>query len=178
MRATNLGRIAVGVVAATLCGAPAYAGLLGSTVTTGEYYPDSATLCSFCPAPTTVTVTGGSVYDNSFDGFVSVSDTQIIWNAYESVTYATSPFNGFELTFSGAPTITNVTVDGATTLAPTGFSFTGDSVWINLSGLSAEDGEQSILDVTTGTSVPEPATLALMGLGLAGVGVMRRRKSS
>jgi hypothetical protein len=67
----NLSRSGLAVAAslvAALCAAPAYAGLLGSTVTTGEYYPGSATVCSFCPAPTTTTVTGGPVYNNAFDG--------------------------------------------------------------------------------------------------------------
>jgi hypothetical protein len=175
----NVSRSGLAVAAslvAALCAAPAYAGLLGSTVTTGEYYPGSATVCSFCPAPTTTTVTGGPVYNNAFDGYVSVFDTQVTWTSYETVTYSTSSFNGFELTFSGAPTIANVTLDSATTLVPTGFTFTGDSVWLNLSGLSAVDGEQTILDVTTAASVPEPFTLSLMGLGLAAVGFARRKR--
>jgi hypothetical protein len=61
-------------------------------------------------------------------------------------------------------------------LAPTGFTFTGDSVWLNLSGLSAVDGEQTILDVTTAASVPEPFTLSLLSLGLAAVGFARRKR--
>lgn len=46
----------------------------------------------------------------------------------------------------------------------------------NCSDLDPDDG-WGIDDITVGQHVPEPATIALMGLGLAGLGFARRRKA-
>ena len=169
------------LLVAPLCGAPAYAGLLGSSVTVGLYYPDSGTLCTLaiCGVQTTSTVTGGLAFTTAFDGVVTVTDTQLIWTATLPETYGTSSFNGIEFFFAGAPPITNVAVDGLSNLGPTGFSFTGSSVFMNLSGLTASAGQTTILDVTTGTSaVPEPATLGLLGFGLFSAAFVRRKRKA
>lgn len=104
----------------------------------------------------------------AFDGTLDITGTQIIWTATLSVAYGAGAFNGFDLVFSGAPTITNVTVDPSTTLSPVSSSFTGNDVKLNLAGLSATAGQKTILDVQTSASaVPEPSLLAPVASMLA-----------
>ena len=61
-------------------------------------------------------------------------------------------------------------------IAITGATLTFDNCNSNCSSFDPNDG-WGIDDITVGQHVPEPATIALMGLGLAGLGFARRRKA-
>jgi hypothetical protein len=173
-----------------LCAPAAQADLVGATVTIAGYCctaPVPADLFTNTPTGTVpvsfpvgsfVSVTSLAIIPSSFD----VTADQVIQTSAASLRAAGGSFNGVVYTFSGAPDITDVTVDPLTTpsVAPTSLSFTRDSIFVNDAGLVTTVGARQILDITTGSvpvSTPEPSALALLGAGLAGLGVFRRRRA-
>ena len=136
---------------------PAKASLQGATVTIAVY------CCTAPPAPAnlisntvsgTVPVSfpvgslkGGTVIPVSLN--VTAGQVTLTSEAIEQA--AGGSFNGYVYTFSGAPAITNVTVDPLTSPAvvPTSISFTSTSIDVNVSGLHYPSGAKQILDITT-----------------------------
>jgi hypothetical protein len=186
---------------AILSPAVARADLLGSQVTGVLLFPNQTTICNIpgiCSGPIgPVSVTSGvefPVGSLAFDGTLDVSGSQIIWTATAAATYGATAFNGFNLSFTGAPTITNVTLDAASTILPvafvgppissaSGISFNANNVLFNLSGDSVTAGQKLILNVATSSSaVPEPASGVLVGAALlqllGGAAALRRHKKS
>jgi hypothetical protein len=155
-----------------------------SAGTNASIQVDYPTLGSLYAGP----VSGSTSSAISFSGytFTFTGDT-ITYSNDTGGTYASVPsggFNGFVLTFTGlADPINGVTNDPGSQLDPSSIAFTGNSVTFNLAGLTRSAGEQTIFDVTFGSSVatPEPSSLLLLGAGLLGLGLMSlslRRKSA
>lgn len=178
--------------AALLVTTQANASLLdGKTVGFEKYYPSLADL--YYTAPTT-TVGAGVEFSTGAGGEnLDIADTSITVSfnslgSYYFGWFPSAPFNGFRI-FDVNNTIdafTSVTIeelgpifvrfDGTPILNLPDVTFDSNNIYVNWQGMYFDTSKVVRLNINGSNNVPEPATLALLGLGLAGLSTVRRRK--
>ncbi|HEX4739824.1 MAG TPA: PEPxxWA-CTERM sorting domain-containing protein [Caulobacteraceae bacterium] len=160
-------------LAASLAAGSAFAaGFTGDTVDGAYHFPDTSTV---------VLDGGGAVAPTSFFFSTGLPNTTATVGATQITlsfdagggTFNPASFSGVVITDLTEADITGVTLDPSTSVpgfTASDLSFTSDSVSLNLQGLGVPSANDIVVaDVSFG-GVPEPASWALMLLGVGAVG--------
>lgn len=164
----------------------AQAGYLGQTVQAQAYFPSLPN--TFGTAPVQAVVGAGLEFANGqFTPFFGPSfdfDDTTITITHAQTGHSAGDFNGYGFfdVFATIDLIVGVDIlsdnTGFFSGDPSRIFFDADTVYVNFQSLNfaGTNGPQIVLGVRFGTSVPEPGSMALVGLALLGLGVGRRLK--
>lgn len=160
----------------------AEAGVFSGQTVGYNYLFDEQNIVYFDPGP--VAVGAGVELTGLYFGehaTVDISDSSILIDYFDSPSWVSASFNGFRV-FDINNTlgdITSVTINPITNMGGldvSRISFDANNIYVNWQGLSANPNTIVLLDVNGVNTVPEPASIAIWGLGAFGSLFAFRRK--
>ncbi len=185
---------------ATTAGFQSSATFTASDGTVVSFSPDAASpqagvYAGSIPNTSTSPFTGTSI-GSSLSNYLSAEPSDNVTLSYASPQSSFSllwgtvdTYNGLNLeTLDGSTVTGNVTIGGAAVAAAIGGGFQANGTtpaFVTISDLgpftsivatSTQQAFEFAAAVSSGTAVPEPATLALFGLGLLGLGFVQHRR--